>query len=79
VFEAADGGLELSLEYDTDLYAEPTARQMLGNFHTILEAIAADSEARLTSITLLTNAENAECSSNGTITKLKFRPFVSTN
>ncbi|MGI8494257.1 MAG: amino acid adenylation domain-containing protein, partial [Pyrinomonadaceae bacterium] len=50
-------GLELQLEYDTDLFAKETARQMLGHYRTILEAIAADSEKRLTEIPMLTERE----------------------
>ena len=41
-------GLELQLEYDTDLFAEETAKQMLEHFRTILEAIAEDTDQRLT-------------------------------
>ncbi len=56
VFER-DGELELELEYDTDLFAGETARQMLEHFCTILEAITRNPEQRLTDISLLTECE----------------------
>ncbi|HEX8288570.1 MAG TPA: amino acid adenylation domain-containing protein [Pyrinomonadaceae bacterium] len=60
VFEEADGSLELQLEYDTDLFAEQTAEQILGNFRTILEAAAENPEQRLTNIPLLTARERQQ-------------------
>ncbi|MBA2736797.1 MAG: amino acid adenylation domain-containing protein [Pyrinomonadaceae bacterium] len=51
-------GLELQLEYDTDLFAEETVRQMLEHFRTILEAITNNPEQHLTTIPLLTEREH---------------------
>lgn len=59
VFEET-GGLELQLEYDTDLFAEETARQMLEHFRAILEAITENAELRLASIPLLTMRERQQ-------------------
>ncbi len=56
VYEKADG-LELELEYDTDLFAEETVRQMLEHFRTILEAITENAEQRLASVPVLTANE----------------------
>jgi amino acid adenylation domain-containing protein len=56
VFEK-ENGLELLLEYDIDLFAGETVRQMLGNFRTVLEAVVVDPQKRLTNIPLLTEEE----------------------
>jgi amino acid adenylation domain-containing protein len=53
VFEKLDG-LEFALEYDTDLFAEETIKQILGNFQTILEEIASNSERRISDVEILT-------------------------
>ncbi|HVT17775.1 MAG TPA: amino acid adenylation domain-containing protein [Thermoanaerobaculia bacterium] len=49
-----------SLEYSTDLFETSTAARMLTHFGTLLDAIAADPQARLTSLPLLGNAERQQ-------------------
>jgi non-ribosomal peptide synthetase component F len=55
VLKKRTAALELQLEYDTDLFAEQTALQILDNFRTILEAITDDPEQRLASVPLIDN------------------------
>ena len=53
-------GLVGSLEYNTDLFDAATITRMLGNFQTLLECIAADSDRRLSTLSLLTEAERQQ-------------------
>src|SRR5215470_13409805 len=54
--ETADG-LEGRLEYNTDLFDAATAERLLGVFRVMLEAVASNSELRLSQIPLLSQAE----------------------
>lgn len=45
------------LVYDTDLFDEPMMRRMIGHFQTLLESIAADPDARVEELPMLTDAE----------------------
>ena len=57
---ASDGGLALTLEYNTALFREETARQMLSSFSTILEHLAqggAAFDTLLGDLPLLTEAQ----------------------
>jgi condensation domain-containing protein len=48
-------GWRLSLEYNTDLYSERTAKQMLEHFREILDAVAANPNRRLSEFSLSGN------------------------
>jgi amino acid adenylation domain-containing protein len=50
-------GLVASLEYNTDLFNDPTITRMLGHFRTLLEGIVANPEQRLSSLPLISAAE----------------------
>ncbi len=56
VYEEADG-LELRLEYDIDLFAAETVRQMLEHFRAILEAAVVKPEQPVANIQMLTELE----------------------
>ncbi|HYT33386.1 MAG TPA: condensation domain-containing protein, partial [Thermoanaerobaculia bacterium] len=51
------GGITIAWEYSTDLFDEPTARRMVGHFETLLRAVVADPERPVSSLPLLTAAE----------------------
>jgi amino acid adenylation domain-containing protein len=48
------------LEYSSDLYDAATAARMVGHFQTLLEGIAADPDARLSALPILTAAERRQ-------------------
>ncbi|WP_406694054.1 amino acid adenylation domain-containing protein [Singulisphaera sp. Ch08] len=50
-------GLAGGVEYNTELFDEATIARMLGHFQTLLEAIAADPEQRLSRLPILTEPE----------------------
>ncbi|MFL6286496.1 MAG: amino acid adenylation domain-containing protein, partial [Pyrinomonadaceae bacterium] len=50
-------GLAAALEYQTDLFDGARIRRMLGHLQTLLEGIASDPDARLSALSLLTEAE----------------------
>jgi amino acid adenylation domain-containing protein len=54
--ETADG-LEVEVEYNTDLFDAGTIERMLGHFQTLLEGVAANPEQRISELPLLTEAE----------------------
>jgi amino acid adenylation domain-containing protein len=49
-----------AIEYNTDLFDGGTITRMIGHFHTLLEAIVADPEQRLSQLPLLTEAERRQ-------------------
>jgi non-ribosomal peptide synthetase component F len=51
------GGLHAVAEYNTDLFDPETIARMLGHFHTLLQAVAADPDRRLSQLPLLTREE----------------------
>jgi amino acid adenylation domain-containing protein len=53
-------GMRCLLAYDTDLFDQATIERMLGHFHTLLEAIVAKPEQRLSKVELLTKAERQQ-------------------
>ena len=53
----ADDGLAGSLEYNTDLFAAETMRRLIGHFSTLLAGIVGDSNQRLSTLPLITAAE----------------------
>ncbi len=60
--QVVDSGQELTalFVYDTDLFEAGTIARMLGNFQTLLEAIVADPERRLSDLPLLTATERQQ-------------------
>jgi amino acid adenylation domain-containing protein len=54
---AADGRLEMSLEYSTDLFDAGTADRFLATYRTLLAAAVADPSRRLSHLPLLDEAE----------------------
>jgi surfactin family lipopeptide synthetase A len=50
-------GLRVKVEYNTDLFDEPTIMRMVGHFGTLLEAMAEDPGRRLSALPVLTRAE----------------------
>ncbi|HEX2641729.1 MAG TPA: condensation domain-containing protein, partial [Thermoanaerobaculia bacterium] len=58
-YETPDG-LQVGLEYASDLFDEATVRRMLGHFGVLLTGAAADSDRPLSQLPLLTPAEERE-------------------
>ncbi|MEJ2379268.1 MAG: condensation domain-containing protein, partial [Pseudolabrys sp.] len=56
VSEETDG-LKAQIEYSTDLFDADTIRRMLGHYQILLQGIAANPEARIAELPLLTEAE----------------------
>ena len=50
-------GIEAGIEYNTDLFDSSTIDRMLGHYTTLLEAIVAHPNARLSELPLLDDAE----------------------
>ncbi len=57
---AVPEGLAGTLIYNTDLFEQPTIARMLRHFETLLEGIAANPEARLSELPLLTKEEHEQ-------------------
>jgi amino acid adenylation domain-containing protein len=53
-------GLYAWFEYDTELFERPTVARMLRHFEVLLEAIAANPDARLSELPMLTEAEREQ-------------------
>jgi amino acid adenylation domain-containing protein len=56
----AGQGLTAAFVYNTDLFEAGTIARMLGNFQTLLEAMVANPEQRLSDLPLLTEAERQQ-------------------
>jgi amino acid adenylation domain-containing protein/thioester reductase-like protein len=52
-----DDGLEVFIEYNTDLFDAPTIARMLGHFQTLLEGIVANPNRRVSELPMLTQEE----------------------
>jgi surfactin family lipopeptide synthetase A len=52
-----DGGFTTGFEYNTDLFEAASIRRMIDSFHSILEAIARDSEQSISQLPLLSQKE----------------------
>ncbi len=50
-------GLNLLVEYNTDLFNDDTIARLLGHYQTLLEGVAADPDQRISDLPLLTEAE----------------------
>jgi aspartate racemase len=57
IMTETDEGLLASFEYATDLFDGVTIERMLGHLETLLEAVAADPQVRLSELPLLTEPE----------------------
>ncbi|MFJ9721005.1 amino acid adenylation domain-containing protein [Streptomyces sp. NPDC101213] len=57
VTEAADGALDGTVVYSTDLFDEATMARLAGHFETLLAAACATPQARLSELEMLTAAE----------------------
>jgi amino acid adenylation domain-containing protein/non-ribosomal peptide synthase protein (TIGR01720 family) len=57
VLEERGGTVEGSLEYNTDLFERSTIERLWGHFETLLRAVVADPQVRLSELPLLTEAE----------------------
>ncbi|HEX8183843.1 MAG TPA: amino acid adenylation domain-containing protein, partial [Blastocatellia bacterium] len=55
-------GISAIFEYSTDLFYERTIARMAGHFQTLLESIVADPEQRISTLSLLTEAERRQLS-----------------
>ncbi|MHB0876073.1 MAG: amino acid adenylation domain-containing protein, partial [Anaerolineae bacterium] len=55
--EESDDGLDLRLDYSTDLFAAATAERLLGHYRNLLAAVAADPQARPSRVPLLSVQE----------------------
>ena len=53
-------GLYSWFEYNSDLFERPTIARMVQHFHTLLEDIAANPDARLSDLSLMTTQEQAQ-------------------
>jgi amino acid adenylation domain-containing protein len=58
--DESDQGINFGLEYNTDLFDHSTITHMLGHFQTLLEDIVADSQQRLSELSLLTATERQQ-------------------
>jgi len=56
----AKQGLTAAFVYNTDLFEAATIARMLGNFQTLLEAVVADPDQRLSNLALLTKTERQQ-------------------
>ena len=60
IMSETDEGLLASFEYATDLFEAVTVERMLGHLETLLEAVAADPQLRLSELPLLTESERSQ-------------------
>jgi amino acid adenylation domain-containing protein len=55
-----DGGLDITMEYSTDLFEEATIERMFGHFATLLQEAVADPDRSVGTVPLLTEPERRE-------------------
>jgi amino acid adenylation domain-containing protein len=60
VAPVSGGGLGLLLEFNADLFDAATAERLLGHFQTLLDGAAAEPDARVSELPLLTEAERRQ-------------------
>ncbi|GHO70206.1 hypothetical protein KSC_090980 [Ktedonobacter sp. SOSP1-52] len=65
-------GLRCVLEYNTDLFAASTMRRFLAHFQTLLESIVRAPEQRISTLPLLTSAEQIEVLQHSNQTRKEF-------
>lgn len=54
-----EGGLRIDCDYSTDLFDAATIERWIGGFHTLMDAIAADSARPISALPLLSEGERA--------------------
>ncbi|MGD9901824.1 MAG: amino acid adenylation domain-containing protein [Vicinamibacterales bacterium] len=59
-FEEHGGGLRVTFEYSTDLFAADTIQRMSGHFRTVLAALVTNRECRVGALPMLTAEERAQ-------------------
>jgi amino acid adenylation domain-containing protein len=70
-------GMRVSIEYNTDLFDAATARRMLGWIETFLRAAAADADASIAELPILTTAERDELTAwNATAADMEIVPVT---
>jgi amino acid adenylation domain-containing protein len=60
VTDIGEDGIQLEIEYNTDLFEDGSIVRMFGHYRTLLEAITQDPDQRIATIPLLTNAERRQ-------------------
>lgn len=60
IVELTDTGLDLIVEYSTDLFAETTAERLLHHYETLLQGIIANSNQRLHELPLVVDTERRQ-------------------
>ena len=60
LMEETGSGIEAKLEYNSDLFDQPTIVRMVGHFQTLLEGIVANPQAQVSKLPLLTAAERQQ-------------------
>ncbi|WP_149030781.1 non-ribosomal peptide synthetase [Moorena producens] len=60
LMEETGSGIEAKLEYNSDLFYQPTIVRMVGHFKTLLEGIVANPQAQVSKLPLLTAAERQQ-------------------
>ena len=56
----SEAGLDAMFEYDTDLFNETTIERLANHYQTLLEAVAADPDQRISGLPLLTQTERQQ-------------------
>jgi amino acid adenylation domain-containing protein/FkbM family methyltransferase len=65
-------GLFVGIDYHTDVFGSETIKRILGHYHTLLEAIAQNSEQRISELPVLTADERAKLLVEWNATKVAF-------
>jgi amino acid adenylation domain-containing protein len=77
VMTEINGELRGSLEYNTDLFVGPTIDRMVGHFQSLVKEIIADPDKRVSSLKVLTSAEQETILVNWNETKVNYGEFQS--
>ena len=56
----SEAGLDAMFEYDTDLFDETTIERLANHYQTLLEAVVADPDRRISALPLLTETERQQ-------------------
>ena len=72
--ERADGGLDLVAEYSTDLFDPETIRRFIGHYGMLLAAIAAEPDAAIATLPLLTPPERRQLLHDWNQTRMEVEP-----
>ena len=69
IISYADSSLRIECDFDAELFEQPTIARLLGHFANLLESLLADPEARVSTLTLLTEVERHQLLAEWTDTK----------